>query len=133
VILYYKQTQLLLSLWKCDMYMCLVSMYVCIGRFDDTVIEERRQCSEDLLQFSANIPALYNSQHVQDFFKVFSLTHVLCMCACIIPDRILTAFFFFFSQGGEVHDGSELIGPAEPFSDFLADSLSDCSSDGTFL
>uniref|UniRef100_A0A672ZU94 Ribosomal protein S6 kinase polypeptide 1 n=1 Tax=Sphaeramia orbicularis TaxID=375764 RepID=A0A672ZU94_9TELE len=71
------------------------------GRFDDTVIEERRQCSEDLLQFSANIPALYSSQHIQDFFK-----------------------------GGEVHDGSELIGPAEPFSDFLADSLSDCSSDG---
>lgn len=33
-------------------------------------------------------------------------------------------------QGGEVHDGSELIGPAEPFSEFLADSLSDCSSDG---
>ncbi|XP_035534601.1 ribosomal protein S6 kinase delta-1 [Morone saxatilis] len=70
------------------------------GRFDDSVIEERRQCSEDLLQFSANIPTLYSSQHIQDFFK-----------------------------GGEVHDGSELIGPAEPFSDFLADSLSDCSSD----
>nr|XP_020443572.1 ribosomal protein S6 kinase delta-1 [Monopterus albus] len=70
------------------------------GRFDDSVIEERRQCSEDLLQFSANIPALYASQHIQDFFK-----------------------------GGEVHDGSELIGPAEPFSDFLVDSLSDCSSD----
>lgn len=70
------------------------------GRFDDSVIEERRQCSEDLLQFSANIPALYSSQHIQDFFK-----------------------------GGEVHDGSELIGPAEPFSEFLADSLSDCSSD----
>uniref|UniRef100_A0A3B4X735 Ribosomal protein S6 kinase polypeptide 1 n=1 Tax=Seriola lalandi dorsalis TaxID=1841481 RepID=A0A3B4X735_SERLL len=32
------------------------------GRFDDSVIEERRQCSEDLLQFSANIPALYSSQ-----------------------------------------------------------------------
>lgn len=40
------------------------------GRFDDSVIEERRQCSEDLLQFSANIPALYNSQHIQEFFKV---------------------------------------------------------------
>lgn len=70
------------------------------GRFDDTVIEERRQCSEDLLQFSANIPALYNSSHIQEFFK-----------------------------GGEVHDGSELIGPAEPLSDFLADTQSDCSSD----
>lgn len=40
------------------------------GRFDDSVIEERRQCSEDLLQFSANIPVLYSSQHIQDFFKV---------------------------------------------------------------
>lgn len=70
------------------------------GRFEDTVIEERRQCSEDLLQFSANIPALYSSQHIQDFFK-----------------------------GGEVQDGSELIGPAEPYSDFLFDSLSDCSSE----
>ncbi|XP_029281043.1 ribosomal protein S6 kinase delta-1 isoform X2 [Cottoperca gobio] len=74
--------------------------YYSVSRFDDSVVEERRQCSEDLLQFSANIPALYSSQHIQDFFK-----------------------------GGEVHDGSELIGPAEPFSDFLADSLSDCSSD----
>ncbi|CAL8312873.1 unnamed protein product [Lota lota] len=70
------------------------------GRFDDSVIETRRQCSEDLLQFSANIPALYSSQHIQDFF-----------------------------EGGDVHDGSELIGPAEPFSDFLADSLSNCSSE----
>ncbi|XP_064195326.1 ribosomal protein S6 kinase delta-1 isoform X2 [Anguilla rostrata] len=70
------------------------------GRFDESVIEERRQCSEDLLQFSANIPALYSSQHIEDFFK-----------------------------GGEVHNGSELIGPAEPIWDFLADNLSDCSSE----
>ncbi|KAG8541270.1 hypothetical protein GDO81_029379, partial [Engystomops pustulosus] len=69
------------------------------GRFDECVIEERRQCAEDLLQFSANIPALYNSSQLEDFFK-----------------------------GGEVHDGSDLIGPAEPFGDF-PDSLSDCSSD----
>ncbi|XP_056424272.1 ribosomal protein S6 kinase delta-1 isoform X2 [Hyla sarda] len=70
------------------------------GRFDECVIEERRQCAEDLLQFSANIPALYNSSQLEDFFK-----------------------------GGEVHDGSDLIGPAEPFGDF-PDSLSDCSSEG---
>ncbi|XP_051909528.1 ribosomal protein S6 kinase delta-1 isoform X1 [Hippocampus zosterae] len=70
------------------------------GRFDDSVIEERRQCLEDLLQFSANIPALYSSQHIQEFFK-----------------------------GGEVHDSSELIGPSEPFSEFLADTLSDSGSD----
>lgn len=33
-------------------------------------------------------------------------------------------------QGGEVHDGSELIGPVEPLSDSLTDNLSDCSSEG---
>lgn len=70
------------------------------GRFDDSVIEERRQCAEDLLQYSANIPALYNSKQFEDFF-----------------------------QGGEVHDGSDLIGPAEPLSDSLTDSLSDCSTE----
>ncbi|CAN2387422.1 phosphatidylinositol binding [Pristimantis euphronides] len=69
------------------------------GRFDECVVEERRQCAEDLLQFSANIPALYNSSQLDDFFK-----------------------------GGEVHDGSDLIGPVEPFGDF-PDSLSDCSSE----
>ncbi|KYO43619.1 ribosomal protein S6 kinase delta-1 isoform D [Alligator mississippiensis] len=73
---------------------------IVFGRFDETVIEERRQCAEDLLQFSANIPALYNSKQFEDFFK-----------------------------GGEVHDGSELIGPVEPLSDSLIDSLSDCSSE----
>ncbi|XP_028903055.1 ribosomal protein S6 kinase delta-1 isoform X2 [Ornithorhynchus anatinus] len=73
---------------------------IVFGRFDETVIEERRQCAEDLLQFSANIPALYNSKQLEDFFK-----------------------------GGEVHDGSELIGPAEPFTDSLIDSFSDCSSE----
>ncbi|XP_018411708.1 PREDICTED: ribosomal protein S6 kinase delta-1 isoform X1 [Nanorana parkeri] len=69
------------------------------GRFDTFVIEERRQCAEDLLQFSANIPALYNSSQLEEFFR-----------------------------GGEVHDGSDLIGPAEPFTDY-PDSLSDCSSE----
>ncbi|XP_021246062.1 ribosomal protein S6 kinase delta-1 isoform X3 [Numida meleagris] len=73
---------------------------IVFGRFDETVIEERRQCAEDLLQFSANIPALYNSKQLEEFFK-----------------------------GGEVHDGSELIGPVEPLSDALTDNLSDCSSE----
>ncbi|XP_072365024.1 ribosomal protein S6 kinase delta-1 [Scyliorhinus torazame] len=68
------------------------------GRFDETVIEERRQCAEDLLQFSANIPALYNSKQLEDFFK-----------------------------DGEVHDGSELIGPVDPSAESLIDGLSDGS------
>uniref|UniRef100_A0A4W3IBD6 Ribosomal protein S6 kinase C1 n=1 Tax=Callorhinchus milii TaxID=7868 RepID=A0A4W3IBD6_CALMI len=74
------------------------------GRFDETVIEERRQCAEDLLQFSANIPALFNSKQLEDFFK-----------------------------DGEVHDGSELIGPVEPSSESLIDSLSDGSTEGTWV
>ncbi|XP_048346726.1 ribosomal protein S6 kinase delta-1 isoform X1 [Sphaerodactylus townsendi] len=73
---------------------------IVFGRFDESVIEERRQCAEDLLQFSANIPALYNSKQLEDFFK-----------------------------DGEVHDGSELIGPADPSWDSLTDSVSVCSSE----
>ncbi|KAM6459639.1 ribosomal protein S6 kinase delta-1 isoform 1-T2 [Liasis olivaceus] len=73
---------------------------IVFGRFEEGVIEERRQCAEDLLQFSANIPMLYNSKQLEDFFK-----------------------------DGEVHDGSELIGPAEPLVDSLTDSLSTCSSE----
>ncbi|XP_064411653.1 ribosomal protein S6 kinase delta-1 isoform X2 [Latimeria chalumnae] len=70
------------------------------GRFDEPVIEERRQCAEDLLQFSANIPALYNSKQLEEFFR-----------------------------DGEVHDGSELIGPAESLSESATDSISNCSSE----
>nr|XP_053770489.1 ribosomal protein S6 kinase delta-1 isoform X3 [Desmodus rotundus] len=71
------------------------------GRFDETVIEERRQCAEDLLQFSANIPALHNSKQLEDFFK-----------------------------GGIITDGSELIGPVEAYSDSFADSFPECSTEG---
>ncbi|XP_055000440.1 ribosomal protein S6 kinase delta-1 isoform X2 [Sorex araneus] len=71
------------------------------GRFDATVIEERRQCAEDLLQFSANIPALYNSQQLGEFFR-----------------------------GGVIHDGSELIGPLDACPDSLTDSFAECSTEG---
>ncbi|XP_077878921.1 ribosomal protein S6 kinase delta-1 isoform X4 [Ictidomys tridecemlineatus] len=71
------------------------------GRFDETVIEERRQCAEDLLQFSANIPALYNSKQLEDFFK-----------------------------GGIINDGSELIGPAEAHSDSFIDTFPEYSTEG---
>ncbi|KAM6165843.1 ribosomal protein S6 kinase delta-1 isoform 2-T2 [Erethizon dorsatum] len=74
---------------------------IVFGRFDETVIEERRQCAEDLLQFSANIPALYNSKQLEEFFK-----------------------------GGIINDGSELIGPAEACSDSLADTIPECSTEG---
>lgn len=44
---------------------------------------------------------------------------------CLSTEMLLTLI-----KGGEIHDGSELIGPAEPLADSLADSLSDGSSDG---
>uniref|UniRef100_A0A2K5K8A1 Ribosomal protein S6 kinase delta-1 n=1 Tax=Colobus angolensis palliatus TaxID=336983 RepID=A0A2K5K8A1_COLAP len=74
---------------------------IVFGRFDETVIEERRQCAEDLLQFSANIPALYNSKQLEDFFK-----------------------------DGIISDSSELIGPAEAHSDSLIDTFPECSAEG---
>ncbi|XP_075386377.1 ribosomal protein S6 kinase delta-1 isoform X2 [Tenrec ecaudatus] len=74
---------------------------IVFGRFDETVIEERRQCAEDLLQFSANIPALYNSKQLEDFFK-----------------------------GGIINDGSELIGPPEANSDSLLESFATGSTEG---
>ncbi|XP_017916227.1 PREDICTED: ribosomal protein S6 kinase delta-1 isoform X2 [Capra hircus] len=74
---------------------------IVFGRFAETVIEERRQCAEDLLQFSANIPALYHSKQLEEFFK-----------------------------GGIINDGSELIGPVEAYPDSLTDSFPECSTEG---
>ncbi|ERE73040.1 ribosomal protein S6 kinase delta-1-like protein [Cricetulus griseus] len=74
---------------------------IVFGRFDKSVIEERRQCAEDLLQFSANIPALYNSKQLEDFFK-----------------------------GGIINDGSALIGPAEEYPESLPDTFPECGTEG---
>uniref|UniRef100_A0A8C2R4T4 PX domain-containing protein n=1 Tax=Capra hircus TaxID=9925 RepID=A0A8C2R4T4_CAPHI len=74
---------------------------IVFGRFAETVIEERRQCAEDLLQFSANIPALYHSKQLEEFFK-----------------------------GGIINDGSELIGPVEAYPDSLTDRFPECSTEG---
>ncbi|XP_030636359.1 sorting nexin-15 [Chanos chanos] len=38
-------------------------------RFDDEVIEERRKAAEAMLLFTTNIPALYNSPQLKEFFK----------------------------------------------------------------
>ncbi|XP_016405249.1 sorting nexin-15-like [Sinocyclocheilus rhinocerous] len=39
------------------------------GRFDEAVIEERRNAAEAILLFTTNIPALYNSPQLKDFFR----------------------------------------------------------------
>lgn len=88
-----------LTLFTQNYYFC-PCMLACIGRFDDSVIEERRQCSEDLLQFSANIPALYNSQHIQDFFKVpipLREAEILSYRVAIHIDFELTNYCYTFS------------------------------------
>ncbi|XP_026209331.1 sorting nexin-15 [Anabas testudineus] len=39
------------------------------GRFDEPVIEERRNAAEAMLLFTTSIPALYNSPQLKDFFR----------------------------------------------------------------
>ncbi|XP_058518789.1 sorting nexin-15 isoform X2 [Ochotona princeps] len=39
------------------------------GRFEASVIEERRKGAEDLLQFTVHIPALNNSPQLKEFFR----------------------------------------------------------------
>ncbi|XP_007248094.2 sorting nexin-15 isoform X1 [Astyanax mexicanus] len=39
------------------------------GRFDESVIEERRKAAEAMLLFTTNIPALYNSPQLKEFFR----------------------------------------------------------------
>lgn len=40
------------------------------GRFDEAVIEERRNATEAMFLFTTTIPALYNSPQLKDFFRV---------------------------------------------------------------
>lgn len=47
------------------------------GRFDEAVIEERRTAAEAMLLFSTNIPALYNSPQLKDFFRGGEVTRPL--------------------------------------------------------
>ncbi|XP_043827042.1 sorting nexin-15 isoform X2 [Dromiciops gliroides] len=39
------------------------------GRFEASVIEERRKAAEDMLRFTVNIPALNNSPQLKEFFR----------------------------------------------------------------
>lgn len=61
-----------------------------------------------------------------------------CFFSCNFPPLVKVTLihsekyilFSVYFKDGEVHDGSELIGPAEPLVDSLTDSLSTCSSEG---
>lgn len=45
-------------------------MLAAAGRFEASVIEERRKGAEDLLRFTVHIPALNNSPQLKEFFRV---------------------------------------------------------------
>nr|XP_033507745.1 sorting nexin-15 [Epinephelus lanceolatus] len=47
------------------------------GRFDEAVIEERRNAAEAMLLFATSIPALYNSPQLKDFFRGGEVTRPL--------------------------------------------------------
>ncbi|KAG7496380.1 sorting nexin-15 [Solea senegalensis] len=47
------------------------------GRFDEAVIEERREAAEAMLSFTTRIPALYNSPQMKDFFRGGEVTRPL--------------------------------------------------------
>ncbi|XP_062372307.1 sorting nexin-15 [Sardina pilchardus] len=47
------------------------------GRFDEAVIQERMKAAEAMLLFTTNIPALYNSPQLKDFFRGGEVTRPL--------------------------------------------------------
>ncbi|XP_037336795.2 sorting nexin-15 isoform X1 [Pungitius pungitius] len=47
------------------------------GRFDEAVIEERKNATEAMLLFTTSIPALYNSPQLKDFFRGGEVTRPL--------------------------------------------------------
>ncbi|KAK0135438.1 Sorting nexin-15 [Merluccius polli] len=51
------------------------------GRFEEAVIEERREAAEAMLCFTTNIPALYNSPQLKDFFRGGEVTRPLDLSA----------------------------------------------------
>ncbi|KAG7330245.1 hypothetical protein KOW79_006467 [Hemibagrus wyckioides] len=57
------------------------------GRFDEAVIEERRKAAEAMLQFTTNIPALYNSPQLKEFFRGGEVRRPLDQC--VSSSRIL--------------------------------------------
>ncbi|CAL8327155.1 unnamed protein product [Lota lota] len=51
------------------------------GRFEEAVIEERREAAEAMLLFTTSIPALYNSPQLKDFFRGGEVTRPLDLVA----------------------------------------------------
>ena len=70
-----------------------------VGRFDSSVLQERQQCAQDLLNFVGQRSYLVKNKHFKEFFEVcilvlciiFSyllpgLIHVDCMISHLIYD-----------------------------------------------
>ena len=64
------------SQWPCESLLLFLPLFLgASGRFEASVIEERRKGAEDLLRCTVHIPALNNSPQLKEFFRV-------CVPAC---------------------------------------------------
>lgn len=61
------------------------------GRFEASVIEERRKAAEDLLRFTVHIPALNNSPQLKEFFRGGEVTrpHEVAKDLHILPPPLI--------------------------------------------
>lgn len=84
------------------------------GRFEASVIEERRKGAEDLLRFTVHIPALNNSPQLKEFFRVcapalpWSSAPGKPACPQAVP--VTPPAGLSLVQGGEVTRPSEVSG-----------------------
>ncbi|XP_078389125.1 sorting nexin-15 isoform X2 [Cetorhinus maximus] len=100
------------------------------GRFDEAVIEERRRCAEEMLQFTVNIPALYNSLQLKDFFKDGEVSRPLELAAANDAPSLPAPLIPLPSGEGEMPGSWPSLAPGWPVSGGLPQPLSRSESDG---
>ncbi|XP_060756720.1 sorting nexin-15 isoform X2 [Neoarius graeffei] len=79
------------------------------GRFDETVIEERRKAAEAMLLFCTNIPALYNSPQLKEFFRGGEVRRPLdpCISSTPLPPPLIPLPKGATGLGAEEETGTE--------------------------
>ncbi|XP_072345576.1 sorting nexin-15 isoform X2 [Scyliorhinus torazame] len=92
------------------------------GRFDEAVIEERRRCAEEMLQFTVNIPALYNSPQLKDLFKDGKVSQPLDLAAAHDAPRLPAPLIPLPSGAGELPGSWPSLAPPWPESGGLTQS-----------
>ncbi|XP_041037751.1 sorting nexin-15 isoform X3 [Carcharodon carcharias] len=100
------------------------------GRFDEAVIEERRRSAEEMLQFTVNIPALYNSPQLKDFFKDGEVSRPLELAAANDAPSLPAPLIPLPSGEGELPGSWPSLSTGWAVSGGLPQSLSRSESDG---